>query len=297
LDRHQPPLTRRHVVYYCSALYNSYLTIGAASTGDKLVEAILEYFRDKERREEFYAFFREIEELHEIISPDAFMRPFVKDYGKLADIYRVVRSNYDRGISPDKNLLRKTAALVQEHTHATGIAAPTRLQKLTPEALDAIASQNTPDTVKVFNLLKAIEQLGATEALREPYLISIADRAQQIAEAFEARQQTTEQALAALLKLYKEVGEARKERDAMKLSPESFAVYWLLKHDGVGQADAVAREAEQAFESCPHWQTSSHQEQELRKSFYKALISAGVDGVVDVAQRILNMLRRAGGGA
>jgi hypothetical protein len=31
----------------------------------------------------------------------------------------------------------------------------------------------------------------------------------------------------------------------------------------------------------------------LRRSFYKALISAGVDGVVEVAQRILNMLRKA----
>ncbi len=70
-------------------------------------------------------------------------------------------------------------------------------------------------------------------------------------------------------------------------------MYWLLKHDGVEQADRVARAAEQAFADCPHWQTSSHQEQELRRSFYKALISAGVDGVVDVAQRILKMLRRA----
>jgi type I restriction enzyme R subunit len=73
---------------------------------------------------------------------------------------------------------------------------------------------------------------------------------------------------------------------------EAFAVYWLLRHDGVQQADAVARETERAFADYPHWQTSSHQEQELR-SFYKALITAGVDGVVDLAQHILNMLRRA----
>ena len=55
----------------------------------------------------------------------------------------------------------------------------------------------------------------------------------------------------------------------------------------------MARQAEQAFGAYPHWQTSTHHEQELRRSFYKALITAGVDGVVDVAQRILNMLRRA----
>lgn len=38
-----------------------YLPIAAGKQGDKAVEAILEHFRDKERREEFYIFFREIE--------------------------------------------------------------------------------------------------------------------------------------------------------------------------------------------------------------------------------------------
>jgi hypothetical protein len=59
--------------------------------------------------------------------------------------------------------------------------------------------------------------------------------------AFETRQQTTEQPLQFLLELAEQVKKAWQERDATKLSPESFAVYWLLKHDGVEQADSVAR--------------------------------------------------------
>jgi type I restriction enzyme R subunit len=61
-----------------------YLPIAAGKKGDKAVEAVLEHFRDKERRDELYAYFRELEELHEIISPDKFLRPFLKDYGTLA---------------------------------------------------------------------------------------------------------------------------------------------------------------------------------------------------------------------
>jgi len=270
-----------------------YLPMAAGKQGDKAVEAVLEHFRDKERREEFYTFFREIENLHEIISPDAFMRPFLVDYGALAEMYRVVRSNYDRGISVDKSLLRKTALLVQQNTKIAGIGTPTMLQKLDAKMLEAIACQDAPDTVKVFNLLKAITQLTGTSAAQEPYLVSIGDKADGVAQAFETRQQTTEQTLDALRKLVKEVNQARQERDATKLSPESFAVYWLLKHDGIQEADTVARQTEQAFAEYPHWQSSSHQEQDLRRSFYKALITAGVDGVVDVAQRILTMLRRA----
>ena len=156
-----------------------------------------------------------------------------------------------------------------------------------------VADDDKPDTVKVFNLLKAIDQLTGAQAAKEPYLISIGDKAEQIARAFEERQQTTQATLDELRKLIEEVRQARQERDATELSPESFAVYWLLKRDGVPKASEVAKATGEAFDQYPHWQTSSHQEQEVRKSFYKALIDAGVDGVVDVAQNILKMLRRA----
>jgi type I restriction enzyme R subunit len=124
-------------------------------------------------------------------------------------------------------------------------------------------------------------------------MISIGDKAEAIAQAFEDRQTTTQDTLAQLRRLIQEITEARQERDATKRSAESFAVYWLLKKEGIAEAETVANAAAEAFERYPHWQTSSHQEQEVRKAFYKALINAGVQGVVDVAQGILKMLRRA----
>jgi len=270
-----------------------YLPIAAGKSGDKAVEAILDHFRDTQRREEFYTYFREIEELHEIISPDVFMRPFLPDYSRLAEMYEVLRSNYDRGVIVDKEFLRKTAQLVRENTETTAIQQPTKLQRLDSDTLQALADDDKPDTVKVFNLLKAIDQLTGAQAAKEPYLISIGDKAEQIAQAFEERQQTTQATLDELRRLIEEVRQARSERDATQLSPESFAVYWLLKRDGVPKASEVAKATSEAFDQYPHWQTSSHQEQEVRKSFYKALIDAGVDGVVEIAQNILKMLRRA----
>lgn len=52
------------------------------------------------------------------------MRPFLPDYGALVEMYQIVRSNYDRGVSVDKTLLRKTAMLVQQNARTSGIAAP-----------------------------------------------------------------------------------------------------------------------------------------------------------------------------
>jgi type I restriction enzyme R subunit len=271
-----------------------YLQIPKGRKGDKAVEVVLEYFRDKEPREDFYSFFRELDELHEIISPDQFMRPFIDDFTELASMYELVRGCYDRGISVDKEFMRKTAKLVRKHTQTSGIGEPTKLQKLNAEMLQAIADGDEPDTVKVFNLLKAIDQLTREEANKEPYLLSIGEKAEQIAAAFEDRQQNTKDTLSGLEKLIQEYMEARKQREATELSPESFAVFWLLKQQGVEKADDVAKAAAEAFEQNPHWQSSSHQEQEVRKSFYKALITAEVDGVVEVAQNILKMLKGVG---
>ena len=101
---------------------------------------MLEHFRDQERREAFYGFFRELEELYEILSPDAFLRPFIADYGALAAMYQL-RAGHLRaaGVLVDRSFLRKTAALVQEHTATREIQTPTKIHRLDAETLAALA--------------------------------------------------------------------------------------------------------------------------------------------------------------
>ena len=70
----------------------------------------------------------------------------------------LVRAAYERGQPVDKEFLRKTAKLVQKHTESGAIEDPTKFQALTVAALEAIADSKQPDTVKVFNLLKALDQ-------------------------------------------------------------------------------------------------------------------------------------------
>ncbi len=270
-----------------------YLPISQGKEGDKAVEAVLEHFRDREPRHEFYHYFRELEELYEILSPDAFLRPYMEDYEDLARMYKVLKANYERGVTIDKGFLRKTAELVREHTITTRIEPATEVYDLSAEVLEKIAKSLKPDTIKIFNLLKVLHDLVKQHAHIAPYLISIGDRSEGIAKAFEDRQITTQEALRELERLVKEFKEAEKSRHEAGLSPESFAVYWYLKREGISKAHEVANRAAEAFKQYPHWQESSHQEQEVRKSLYKALIDAGLDDVVELAKSIMKMLRRA----
>jgi type I restriction enzyme R subunit len=272
---------------------SEYLTVIAGKSGDKAVEAVLERFREKEPREAFYGFFKELQDIYEILSPDAFLRPYLPDYEELLQMFHVLRAAYERNLLVDKEFLRKTARLVQDHTESGRIEDPTKFHQLNGQALEALAEAQQPETVKVFNLLKALANLVNQRGGDEPYLISIGERAEQIAQAFEQRQMTTQQALDALQGLVRDVGEGEKQRDETGLSPEGFAIYYVLKKDGVEQPMVVAEKVEKAFEYSPHWRTSERQAQDLRRALYKALIDSGVEeDVVEVASRLMKVLRR-----
>lgn len=269
-----------------------YLPVTAGKTGDKEVEALLEHFRDREVRYAFYQYYRELQEVYEILSPDPFLREFLSDYERLTAMYLVLRSNYEPGVSVDRSFLRKTAALVQEHVKSGGIEPLGKLTRLDVEALEKIAGENRPDTVKVFNLVKAIHDLVTEEGAKSPHLVPIGERAEEIARAFEERQTTTREALDALEKLVTEYGEAEKNRERSDLSTEAFAVFWLLKRDGVEQAEEVAQAAAGAFSRYPHWRTAPEQEREVRMAMYKALLHANVQELTVFVDRVILMLRR-----
>ena len=276
-----------------------YLPVGLGLVDDKQVEAILEFFRDQERRQGYSAFFAAIQDLYEILSPDGFLRPYLPDFEALTRMFHIIRANYERGVPVERSFLRKTAKLVQEQTWSGEVGEPSAVYELNEQTLERIAVTNQPDTVKVFGLLKSLHDHVRRLAGEQPWLISIGDRAEAVALAFEERLKTTQETLADLVALLCEVREAEQERDKTDLSQEAFAVLWHLKrHLGQGAADAaqleqVARAVDVAFAEHPHWRSGGAQERELRKEFYKVLIDAGAEDVVELAIGLLRMLRRA----
>ena len=79
-----------------------YLKLLTSNFDDKDVDNLIEHFRDKERRKEFFKEYKEIEMLYEIISPDAFLRPYIDAYSTLSAIYAVVCKAYTKTVYVDK---------------------------------------------------------------------------------------------------------------------------------------------------------------------------------------------------
>lgn len=272
-----------------------YLSFTDGLAGDKAAEAVLLHFRDKEERQGFYKYFRDLEEVYEIISPDPFLRPFLKDFENLAGMYRLLRSAYEPNVPMDKSLMRKTAKLVEEKTGTTIIREPGARYDVNPAALDLLLQADQPEAVKVFNLLKAVRKLVDEEG--NGYLVPIGERAEAIAESFEERQTTTGEALQDLEKLAEDLKRAEERRKESNLSDEAFAVALYLENERIGGTDEVAKDISVALDDHPHWRESAAQEREVRVALLKALRKASAEkadakNLVKLTEGLLAMMRR-----
>ena len=272
----------------------NYLPIIGGKKQDKAVEALLNYFLDEEIRNGYYRFFKELAAIYEIISPDAFLRDYIEDYETLSRMYRILRENYDRTIDIDKDFTRKTIELVKKHTKSGNIQPTLEIFEIDENTLEKIDQSKASDIEKVFNLVKSLEQTVAKEGETSPYLKSIAEKAEMLAQLFQNRQKSTQETLNELRKIVEEINTAKKEQAEKNMSTEIFSIYWLLDKAGFENATAMANQMIKIFEEYPHWQKSNKHGIKIRQKLYEVMIQSGTADtkkILETAQQIMKILK------
>ncbi|MFQ5329468.1 MAG: hypothetical protein ACE5D4_05700 [Thermodesulfobacteriota bacterium] len=129
--------------------------------------------------------------LYEIISPDAFLRPFIDDYGTLSAVYDVVRKAYAKRIQVDRAFQKKTSELVQKYVGDSFVDDPQgEYLVINANTIETIKKSKDGKATKVINLVKSIER-KAQEESDDPFLVAMAERARAVQESFENRQTST----------------------------------------------------------------------------------------------------------
>lgn len=271
-----------------------YLGLIARNFNDKDVDTLIEHFRDPERRKAFFKEYKEIEMLYEIISPDAFLRPFIDDYGTLSAIYQVVRKAYTRTVMVDREFQAKTNHLVQQQVGSYGVGGLGEIVAIDGNTIELIKNKSGGDGTKVINLIKSIEKL-AQENSDDPYLIAMAERARAVQESFEQRQTSTAEALAELLREV-EGNEARKQEQAEKsFDGLTYFVYRSLLDAKIQNAETVSRKIRHAFTEFPNWKRSENALRELRKKVTFAIFAEtdDLDRVTAMVDELFTLLEKA----
>lgn len=271
-----------------------YLALISRNFNDKDVDALIEHFRDKDRRKTFFREYKEIEMLYEIISPDAFLGPFINDYATLSNIYKVVRKAYAKQVYVDKAFQRKTNELVQQHVSIGEIKQVQDFVEINAETIELMKKRKGGDNTKIINLIKSIQKIAEDES-DDPFLIAMAERAKAVQESYEDRQIQTAEALD---KLFGEIekNETRKKQQAEKgFDGLRFFVYRSLLDAGIKDADHVSGQIRQAFIAHPNWRVSEAELRDLRNDVTFAIYAQmnDLDAVTTVVENLFTLLAKA----
>lgn len=238
---------------------------------DKAKERAVEQFAEKGVREQFYSFFRQLEGLYDVISPDVFLRDHLDNYRALSELYATVQLAYSKRIYTDPDLTEKTRKLLREHTSLYSLALPGTIHELGPAELAALKQSDASETIKVLNLSKAIAAKVEQEAISDPFLISIGEQAAELQQSYEDRQLSTQQALAEFERLAQQIVDASAERQALGLSANAFAVYTALRTIKADLTPEQARPIDAVFADFPDYRWNHQQAAALRAQLYAML--------------------------
>jgi type I restriction enzyme R subunit len=270
-----------------------YLELIGRRFDDKTVERTIEYFSDKDKREEFYRFFKQIEMLYEIISPDKFLRDYINDYWRISYLYSIIRNAFARRILLDKELMRKTSDLVKKHVYTTDIFSTLPIYEIKEDTLEALKKSGKSDNVKIINLRKSILKFIDDNQDTQPYLISIGEKAQDIIELYDDRRITTLEALKRLEEIIREINQARREQTEKNFDVNTFTIFWLFKRNGIPEPDTLAVKINGMFETYPNWKLNSKEKRELITQLYKTLLKeTNKAKTIEIVEKILKLERR-----
>ncbi|TVM03911.1 MAG: restriction endonuclease subunit R [Candidatus Brocadia sp. WS118] len=271
-----------------------YLKIVSFPITDKEVDKLIEHFKDKSTRKEFFKLYKELEALYEIISPDAFLRPYLKDYNFISEIYAIVRNAFAKKINMDREFLRKTNQLVREHVDIYKVQGGFDIFEIGEDTLKKIKEKTRNDNVRVINLIKSIEKYVA-ENSDDLSLIPLAVRAQEIQERYENRQEETRKILDELSTLIESEVKKKKEQQAKGFDGLASFIYTVLVDKKMKDPDGTTRKIRNTFKEFPHWQGSEQESRELRTALYGVLgaIEDDMDKVVGFVDYLFNLLEKA----
>lgn len=241
-----------------------YLGLITNNFNDKDVDNLIEHFRDKEKRKELFKEYKEMEMLYEIISPDAFLRPYIEGYASFSALYAIVRNAYAKKVYVDRDFQRKTDALVKANIDANGLAPVNGIIAINEKTIDIIKKQFGNDNTKIINLIKSIEKI-ADDKSDDPFLIAMADRAKGVQEKYEDRQTTTADALAQLLNEIRLDEERKKQQEALNLDNLTFFIFKQLESSGLSDSEQAGKDIRKILTNFPDWISSEKSMREVRQ--------------------------------
>ncbi len=236
---------------------------------------IIDHFFDTERREAFVELFRDLQTAYEILAPDPFLRDYLEDYILIVQVYQVVYNYFNPEAEKrrlQRELLRKTDALIREKVKVVSLVDTLPLYPINRDIANVVKSDHVSDRVRVTNLYRSLMVHIEQHQHEQPYLISIGERVEEVIQRLQDRQISVQAALEQLGDLAEEAVAAEAQQAESDLTSGEFALYWVLKGQGVVSPETTAQAAHRILAEHPGWPYNAGLERKVRAELYKLLL-------------------------
>ncbi|MEO6624704.1 MAG: HsdR family type I site-specific deoxyribonuclease [Burkholderiaceae bacterium] len=269
--------------------------VGEGSPDEKLEKVVYGRFLVVEARKAFFARYKEVEALWEILSPSPELRDHIGAYKQLTYLYAAVRNAYADQVGFVADLAYKTRRLIEESATQHGLGRLTRSITFDVKTLQSLRGDGGTDEGKVFNLVRGLQQEIDDNPNAAPVLQPLKERAERILKDMENRRTTGLAAMDQLAALAAEKDAAMQAATASGLSGRAFGVYWTLRADadlreaGIDAMD-LAKDAETQLTKFPNAALNSDEQRRLRAALYHPLLKLSAAARARVVDAMIAVL-------
>ena len=141
--------------------------------------------------------------------------------------------------------------------------------------------------VKIASLYKSIKVHIENKRKESPYLVSIAEKIEEIISQLRERQRSVESALEELTRIAEDIAKAEEEQKRSSLNKREFSYFWILRRRDVKNPEKF-KDISNIIAKKEHWIFNENVERELRKELYKKLL--GYNGAVKLVMNFLALI-------
>lgn len=277
-----------------------YLQVSASSAPDEALEKLVfGRFLAQDDRKAFFEAYKEVEALWEILSPSPELRDHISTYKQLSQLYAAVRNAYAEKVGFVADLAYKTRRLIEESAEQHGLGRLTKSVTFDVVTLQSLRGEKGSDEGKVFNLVRGLQKEIDEDPSAAAVLQPLKERAERILRDLEDRKTTGLAAMDLLAALAADKEAAMKAASESGLSPQAFAVAWVLRDESAIKSAGIdpmmlAKEAESLLGKFPNAAVNADEQRRLRASLYKPMLGLQPEDRARLVDLIVKLLLAGG---
>ena len=278
------------------SMKKKYLDTITEKSRDKIIENILEIFKEPEARKEYMDNYSRLSDIYDILSPDKFLSRYESLYKDLTNINNILMKTYGHENSKYYDLSKKTAEVVRNNTVISRMPDDLKTYSINDETINKIRKSRESDREKVFNLLISITKYIDENKQDSPFLISIGERANEIAELYNSNMKSSEDILQKIYSIINDINKSNKEKDQLGFPKEVFAFYYLIKKAGYQHPEELSNIFLNEIKIYKSWYSNTDQERIIKKELIKNMITncaLNIEEIAGILKETIDKLKGA----